>query len=129
MLVRLERVDEAVAYARESCTAPSESLELAKVLRDAGRHDEALAIAEGALRLGADLTVDGNCRPGHSLAHWLRDYAGLIVRRDLALAAARAAFEQTRSLDDYRPVETWAGEGWTGIRQIARQVSGRWARP
>ena len=30
-------------------------------------------------------------------------------RRDLALTAARTAFEQTLSLQDYRAVETWAG--------------------
>ena len=38
-------------------------------------------------------------------------------RRDLALTAARTAFEQTLSLQDYRAVETWAGENWKTIRK------------
>jgi uncharacterized Zn finger protein len=120
MLVKLDRTPEAVAYARETFTMPGESLEFAKVLRDAGRHDEALAIAEAGLRLGREETGDEDWSPGRSvapLANWLRDYSGPMGRRDLALTAARAAFEHTLSLEDYRAVETWAGKGWVTIRK------------
>jgi uncharacterized Zn finger protein len=135
MLVKLDRTSEALAYARETFTLPGESLELAKVLRDGGRHEEALAVAEAGLGLGRskrsgnDEADDegfeladtwGGWRPERSvvpLAHWLRDYAGPMGRRDLALKAARAAFEHTLSLEDYRAVEVWASENWKSVRK------------
>lgn len=119
MLVRLDRISEAVAYAQEAFTLPGESLDLAKALREAGRHDEALAIAEAGLRLGRGVTDNDHWSSGRSvapLAHWLRDYAGAMDRRDLALIAARTAFEHTLSLQDYRSVAAWAGETWATIR-------------
>jgi uncharacterized Zn finger protein len=120
MLVKLDRVPEAVAYAQAAFTRPGESLDLTKALKAAGRHDEALAIAEAGLRLGRTGRDDDDWSPGRSvapLAHWLRDEAGAMGRRDLALTAARTAFEQTLSLQDYRAVETWAGENWKTVRK------------
>ncbi|WP_046863644.1 SWIM zinc finger family protein [Microvirga massiliensis] len=136
MLAKLDRMSEALAYARETFTLPDESLQLAKVLRDGGRHEEALAIAESGLSLGRSKRGDNNeaddegfeladtwvggWRPGRSvvpLAQWLRDYAGPMGRRDLALKAARTAFEHTLSLEDYRAVEVWAGENWKSVRR------------
>jgi uncharacterized Zn finger protein len=140
MLVKLDRTPEALAYARDTFTLPGESLELAKVLRDAGRHEEALAIAEAGLRLGRSETGDDDFggdeaddeelgafetgledwRPESSvapLAQWLRDYAGPMGRRDLALKAARTAFEHTLSVEDFRAAEAWAGGSWEGVRK------------
>jgi uncharacterized Zn finger protein len=119
LLVRLERVPEAVAYARETFTEPGESLELAKMLKEAGQDEEALAIAAEGLRFGPDDPDETGWWPSRSvalLAHWLRDHAGLMGRRDLALTAARSAFEETLSLQDYRAVETWAGGSWKEMR-------------
>jgi uncharacterized Zn finger protein len=120
MLVRLQRIAEAIAYARDTFTGPDEALELAKVLREAGQHTDALTIAEEGLRLGPNQADDSDWSTGRSvvpLAHWLRDYAGPMGRKDLALIAARMAFEQTLSLQDYRAVEAWAGGSWEEIRQ------------
>lgn len=133
MLVRLDCIPEAVACARDTFTMPGEALDLAGVLRDAGRDDEALLVAEEGLRLGPDQPDDNGWQPGRSLvplAHWLRDYAGAMGRRDLALAAARTAFDQTLALEDYRAVEAFAGASWTGIRKelLARLTAASYAR-
>ena len=90
LLVRLGRTAEAMAYARQTFAVAGEALELAKGLREAGWHDEALAIAELGLGLGGNRDDDG--WPADSsvvaLAHWARDYAGSIGRTELALTAA-----------------------------------------
>jgi uncharacterized Zn finger protein len=113
-------VPEAMAYAQETFTVRHESLELARVLREAGRHEEALTTAAEGLRFNPNLADESNWRSGGSmvpLAHWLRDYAGAMGRRDLALTAARAAFEQTLSFQDYCALKGWAGESWNAMRQ------------
>ncbi len=116
MLVKLDRAPEALDYAVQQFRAPSEALNLAEALRAAGRHDDALRIAERGLGLGGEdenefkFSVIG-------LARWLADYAGSRGRTDLALAAARAAFAATGSLADYRAAVAWAGENWPAVRQ------------
>ena len=120
MLVRLERVPEAIVYAQETFTTPGEALDLAKVLRKAGRDDEALTIAETGLRLGKEGTDDADWWPGRSavpVSRWLRDYAGSIGRGDLALSAARTAFEHTLSLQDFDAAKACAGQHWDEVRK------------
>jgi hypothetical protein len=51
MLVKLERTPEAIKYALESFEKPDEALALAKALRDAGAHENALKIADMGLAL------------------------------------------------------------------------------
>jgi uncharacterized Zn finger protein len=119
MLVRLDRVPEALAWARATFTTPGEALALAKALRTAGRHDDALNIAQEGLRCAQDETDNPRWwqeRLVVTLAHWLRGYAADRGHRDLALTAARTAFEQTHSLEDYQAVKTQAGESWTDLR-------------
>lgn len=115
MLIKLERTPEAIKYALESFKKPDEALALAKALREAGAHEDALKIADVGLALSSD---DENETHGSvvSLAHWLRDYAGGMGRTAAALKAARAAFERSLSLEDFRAVQTWAGTDWDAIR-------------
>ena len=40
----------------------------------------------------------------------MRDYAGALGKTELALKAARTAFESSCSLEDFRAAETWAGK-------------------
>lgn len=132
MLVRLDRVPEALVHARKNFTAEGEALELAKALRDAGRHDEALAIAEAGLRFDGNATEPNGWSTGGgtgSLAHWLRDYAAGMGQGGIALTAARTAFEATLSLSDYRAAESLAGEGWKTVRNdlLARLATARYA--
>lgn len=119
MLVKLDRVPEALAYARDTFTTPGEALALAKALREAGWHDEALTIAHEGLRRAQNETDDTRWwseRPGVTLAHWLRGYAADRGHRDFALTAAQMAFEQTHSLADYQAAKAQAGKSWKNLR-------------
>jgi hypothetical protein len=81
MLVKLERTPEAIAYAVKAFTRPDEALVLAKALREAAAHDDALKIADAGLGLAGD---DENEMEGSSvvpLACWLRDYAAASAGR------------------------------------------------
>ena len=117
MLVKLERTPEATAYAVKSFKRPGEALVLAKALREAAAHDDALKIADTGLGLAGD---DADKIEGSSavpLACWLRDYAGGLGRTAVALKAARVAFEHLLSLEAFRAVQTWAGANWHAIRK------------
>jgi hypothetical protein len=73
MLVKVDRIPEALAYAQDAFTRPDEALALAKALREIGRHDEALTIAAEGLRLTQAETDDTRWwseRSGVTLAHW-----------------------------------------------------------
>ena len=52
-----------------------------------------------------------------ALAHWLRDYASGMGNTAVALKAARAAFQRSVSLEDFRAVQIWAGADSDAIRK------------
>lgn len=131
MLARLKRVAEAVSFGRKHFKAPSEALELAKVLREIGDDAAALDIAGNGLDLKGELPgqlqrsdrFDYSSGPYGivSLADWLRDYAGGLGKPRIALKATRVAFGQTHTLEDFRAAETWAkakgsGASWSKVR-------------
>jgi uncharacterized Zn finger protein len=108
MLVKLERSDEAVAYAMKYMTSTEEALALAQALEAHNYSQDALKMAEYGLTLfGETLT----------LARWLRDFAETVDRPDIALKAARTAFEHSYSLKDYQAAEAIAGDEWPSIRR------------
>ena len=115
MLVNLQRTPEAITYALKSFKKPDELLELAKILRNAAAHDDALKIAEAGLRLAGDDEREPD-RSVVPLAHWLRDYASGIGKIDVALKAATSAFERSLSFEDFRAVQPWAGGRWGNVR-------------
>jgi uncharacterized Zn finger protein len=127
MLVKLGRADEAVACAKKRFKTPSQAHDLAKALREAGDDARALETGEAGLWLVGDhpenkaalaYAISNEGPHGLSaLAHWLRDYAGALGKKSLALKAATVAFEQTHSLEDFRAAETWAGaKAWAKVR-------------
>jgi uncharacterized Zn finger protein len=116
MLVKLGRTPDAVKYALKSFKKPDEALALARALRDAGEHEDALKIADTGLGLSGENESEMH-GSAVAVAHWLRDYAGGLGRTAVALKAARAAFEHSLSLEDFRAVQTWAGVDWAAIRE------------
>ena len=115
MLVSLGRADEAVSYGLRKFELPSEALHLAQTLQDGEAHEQALKVAESGLALANR----DNAHFGASvvpLAHWLRDFAAGLGETDLAFRSARAAYDESLSLGDYRSVEQWAGQKWPEIR-------------
>lgn len=118
MLARLGRVRDAIEYARKRLRSPSEAHDVAKVLRELAHDEPALELAEWGLDLQgtavgapalAGISISDRRPHGlRVLAHWLRDYAGALGNKALALKAAIVAFEEAHTLEDFRAVEAWA---------------------
>ncbi|MGC9396333.1 MAG: SWIM zinc finger family protein [Anaerolineae bacterium] len=109
MLVRLDRIDEAVADGLRYLTLPQGILTLAQALHERGHTQEALRVAEHGLEL-----------EGHNkapLATWLRDVALDAGETDLALRAAVTGFKASVDLDAYRKIQDLAGDRWEALRQ------------
>jgi uncharacterized Zn finger protein len=107
MLVKLGRGQEALAYGLQYLGETSEALALAQALREHDLRQQALQIAEHGLNL------HGNTQP---LARWLRDFAAGDGQGELALRAARVAFNSSTSLADYQAVQTLAGAEWPRVK-------------
>ncbi|KQT61418.1 hypothetical protein ASG52_00575 [Methylobacterium sp. Leaf456] len=118
MLVRLGRIEEAVAYARKAFRHPDDALALARALDRAGRAEESLAVAEAGLSFEPD--ASDSMRGAHSvvpLARWLREAAAESGRADLALKAARTAFAGSLERADFEAAQAAAGSKWTIVRR------------
>lgn len=127
MLVRLGRLGDAADYARKKFRSADEVFEFARFLKENDEIDTALEIAEWGLTLSDD---DEYAFKGNVLARWLRDTAGVSGKHALALVAARAAFEQSLSLEDFEAVKSLAGPEWSELRPrlLARLAGAEYAR-
>ena len=118
-LVQMGRVDEAVAIARAHLVAPDDVLCLAEAVAAAGKIDAALDLAAWGLAAPARSDGDGR-RLGSGripLARWLREAAHQAGRRDVMLTAARVAFEESRTREDFRAASKLAGpKDWPALR-------------
>lgn len=111
-LVRLEQVEAAVTFAREHLTTPGDTLRLARILTAAEHPGPALDLAVRGLSLPA--TGDDRAE----LAHWLRETARALGRREIMLLAAGAVFEETLSREDFRAAAILAGpDDWPRQRE------------
>jgi len=109
MLVRVGRVDEAVAYGLQYLTLTEEALALAQALHADGHIQEALRVAEHGL------TLSGYAKA--QLATWLRDVAANAGEPELALNAAVTTFKAAVDLEAYRKIQSLAGDRWEALRQ------------
>lgn len=107
MLVRLDRIQEAIAYGLEHLATAGEALALASALREHGEVEHGLKVAEHGL------TLHG---PKAPLATWLRDVAAALGETERALGAATIAFREELSLTAYLRVAELAGEDWPDRR-------------
>src|SRR6266852_9941663 len=85
MLVRLGRIQEAVAYGRAYLGATGEAFALAKALAEHGDREQGVQMAEHGL------TLEGSKA---ELAKWLRDQATALGNTTLALTAAEVALRE-----------------------------------
>lgn len=107
LLVKLDRVPEAVAYGLEQLGQTDDALVLARALLEHGVPGEALRIAEHGL------TLDGERL---SLARWLREAATAAGEPERAVQAGLAAVRALPGLADYRAVQALAGARWPALR-------------
>lgn len=118
MLVRLGRIDAALAHARATFRTPGETLALAQALEREGRAEEAFAVAGSGLSLAPPEGGDSfRANPLIPLARWLREAAAAAGRADLALEAARAAFRASLTPEDFRAARAPAGVAWDEVRR------------
>ncbi|HEX7315781.1 MAG TPA: SWIM zinc finger family protein [Pyrinomonadaceae bacterium] len=109
-LLSLGRTPEAVSHALKRLANAGEALTLAQRLRDSGHLDEAIRVGERGLWL-----------KGHKadLGRWLGAIEETQGRTKQALAAWRAAFRETPSLDLWRTLKRLAGRGWSKLKPKA----------
>jgi len=118
MLIRLDRVEEAIAYSLERLGNPEAALTVAMALRERGETGGALRVAEQGLALPDDArpgTYDAAVGKGR-LAIWLRDVAAGLGETGRALAAGAIAFEAEPTLAAYLRVAELAGDEWPARR-------------
>ncbi len=117
MLVKVGRVEEAVAYGLEYLGLAEEALALGQALEERRDLASARQIGERGLALEGNRTA---------LARWLRGLAEAQGDNELALRAAQLAFERAITLEDYLAVEALAGVEWPAIKeQLLGQLVGR----
>jgi uncharacterized Zn finger protein len=106
-LCDLDRVPEALPYAKKHLTSADEALELAERLRERKHMDEALAIGEHGLKLSG---------PRAGLGEWLGPVEEAQGRTKRALEAWLAAFPEHPSLDSYTTIKRLAASGWRKLQ-------------
>jgi len=106
-LLQLGQVDEAI-NASANLRHDSEMLSVAQKLREAGRLNEAIALAE------CGLDLKGNAV--HELATWLAPLEESLGRKEMALLAYRAAYDSHPAIELYRHIKKLSGLNWENLR-------------
>ncbi len=109
MLARLGRIAEAMEAAKSQRISMDDGFALAKTLREQGAVQQALEIAQLALKV-----PEHGC---YELASWTSELAEGLGDRAAAINARTIAFKDRFSFKDYRKVEDLAGENWSEIKQ------------
>lgn len=111
--IEMGSYDQAVATAWKTLTQASEALLVAKGLRDAGRLDDALQLAEKGLGL------DGS---KHDLGIWLGPIEETQGRLEQAIQAYQAAFSSLPSLELYQTLKKLSGQDWESRKPALMRV-------
>lgn len=106
-LCDLDRVTEAMKYAKKHLASADEALRLAERLRELKQIDEAIAIGEHGLTLSGSKA---------SLGQWLGPVEEAQGRTKPALGAWLAAFPEAPSLDNYKTIKRLAASGWKKLQ-------------
>jgi uncharacterized Zn finger protein len=83
-------------------------LSVAQKLRDAGRLNEAIALGERGLKKKGKAVYE--------LATWLAPLEESQGRKEMALLAYRAAFDDQPSIELYRRIKRFSGSNWEDLR-------------
>lgn len=109
MLVRLDRVTEAMQTARTEMSTMEQALAFSQALvNEQNALSEALAIAKRGLEL------PGRCQ--YDLAIWASELAEELDDRLTAVKTKVKAFQARPSFADYHRIEQLAGEQWSNIK-------------
>ena len=106
-LLQLGQVNEAIKASQE-LRYDSEMLSIAQKLREVGRLDDAIALAERGLDLKGNAV--------HELATWLAPLEESQGRKEMALLAYRAAYDSHPTIELYRHIKKLSGSNWENLR-------------
>ncbi len=106
-LCELDRVAEAVKFAKSHLATANEALQLAQQLRTLSHPTEALTVGELGLKLNGHK---------HSLTAWLAPIEEAQGRNPQALDAWRAAFSENPTLGTYQTIQKLAGAKWKQLQ-------------
>ena len=106
-LCDLDRVPEAMRYAKKYLTAADEALRVAERLRQLKRIDDAIVIGEHGL------TLD---KPRSHLGEWLGPVEEAQGRTKQALKAWLEAIPEHPTLETYKTIKRLAASGWNKLR-------------
>jgi uncharacterized Zn finger protein len=106
-LIQLGQLDEAVKSSKKLKT-DSEIFSVAQQLREVGKLDDAIALAEHGLNLKGNSVYE--------LAMWLAPLEESQGKKEMALLAYRAAFDSRPEIELYRQVKRLVGANWANIR-------------
>ena len=111
-LLELGQVETAIA-ASQHIAYDHELLSMAKKLREAGRLNDAIALAERGLELKGSFA--------HELGIWLAPLEESQGKNDRALLAYRTAFDAYPSIELYRSIKRLSGSNWKNLRPALMQ--------
>jgi len=106
-LLQLGQVDEAIE-ASQKLRYDSEMLSVAQKLHEAGKLDEAIALAERGLDMKGNAVYE--------LATWLAPLEESQGRKEMALLAYRSAFDAHPAIELYRHIKRLSGSNWENLR-------------
>jgi uncharacterized Zn finger protein len=108
-LLQLGKLDEAIK-ASEELRYDSEMFSVAQKLREAGRLNEAIALAERGLDLKGNAVYE--------LSKWLAPLEESQGRKEMALLAYRAAYDSHPAIELYRRIKKLSGINWENLRPV-----------
>ena len=116
MMARIGEIEKAIGAAKVQITSAAEMLEIAQTLAAEGALEGALDLAAHGLSLAPQGPYSFLETGRLDLARWTREQALVCGNQDLALRAARIAFEESGAFRDYLPVQEIGGNRWMEIR-------------
>ncbi len=106
-LLQMGRMDDAIA-ASQNLMSASAILDVAQKLRTVGRLEDAINLAERGLGQSGYFVFE--------LASWLAPLEEMQGRKDMALAAYRAAYDARPAINLYRHIKRLSGSDWENLR-------------
>ncbi len=108
MLVRLDRLEEAIAVAQIQMDTAESAFALAKALAEKESLPQALNIAQ------TGFTLPGHCQ--YQLGIWTSDLAEALGNQESALLARKTTFQIKPSFFDYQKIADLSGEDWANVK-------------
>ncbi len=113
-LLQLGRIEEALETANQQLEVPGEILAAAKAIRQVGRLQDAILLAERGVKT--------NSPNHHHLAAWLAPLEEAQGRIEPALRAYLADFAAMPAIETYKSIQRLSGERWAQLKPAQMKI-------